>query len=599
MADTSDRGAAPSTAVDQVVLARLRRRATELEALVSTARELVRLQDVDDVLSRLVQRAHELMGTDVTYLSEVEPGTGRLRVRHSTGTVTPGFRDLLVPSGYGLASKVVTTRAPAWVPEYRGMAQAPHDPHIDDVVAAEGLVAFLGVPLTVGDEVLGALFACNRYAYDFTPEEILLLSAFADHAAAVLHSARVMAERAAATARAEEANRQLAQQLAATELASAVHEELTAAVISGGTVVDLVATLSQRLGRPVWALDDAGRPLLARTGASGLPRRAALEEAATRSHASGHAETIEAAGGRWIIAAIPGADRVLGSILTADDAASTDELSRRTLERAAHVAALVSFKRDAVGAIRAERRANALIDLLDGRPRGDLEHDPQVALSGPLTACAVVDVSGRSTAHAAATAVDIVGDDGLVAQRGSLLVLAWAAADAAERTETVRRTIAERLREPGVTAVVTSLRSGELDLAAGVDRATRDLSFLPSLGISGATTSSEAFAPYHALASSSPGAVEHFVENLLGPVLDWDRRRGTQLFESLCAYFDSGENHAETAARLMVHKNTARQRLERIEQLLPGRWDDPEFRFRVNAAARLERLRRTLASPPS
>ncbi len=585
----------PVASADEVLLARLRRRTTELEALVSTARELVRLQDVDDVLSRLVQRAHELMGTDVTYLSEVEPGTGEIRVRHSTGTVTPAFRDLLVPPGYGLASKIVATRAPAWVPSYREMAAAPHDPHIDAVVAAEGLVAFLGVPLTVGDEVLGALFACNRYVYDFTPEEVLLLSAFADHAAAVLHSARVMAERAAATARAEEANRRLAQQLAATELASAVHEELTAAVISGGTVVDLVSTLSRRLGRPVWALDDVGRPLLERAAdTAGLPRRALLDEAAARSHASGHAETLEAAGRRWIIAAIPGAERVRGSILAEDDAATTDDVSRRMLERAAHVAAIVSFKRDAVAAIRAERRAAALIDLLEGRPRDDLEGDPEVALSGSLTACAVVDVPGPGRSHAAAAAADVVGDDGLVAQRGDMLVVAWAAPDAAERTEALRRALAERLRVPGATAVVATLHDGAPDLAASVDRATRDLAFLPLLGIGGVTAGSDAFAPYHALASPHPGAVEHFVADLLGPVLEWDDRRGTLLFETLGAFFDAGENHADAAARLHVHKNTARQRMERIEQLLPGSWDDPEFRFRVNAAVRLERLRRSL-----
>src|SRR5690606_25455070 len=96
--------------------ARLRRRAAELEALFSTARELVRLPDVDEVLRRLVERAHELMGTDVTYLSEVQPGSGDLRVRHTAGTVTAGFRDLLVPAGFGLASMVASTGAPAWVP---------------------------------------------------------------------------------------------------------------------------------------------------------------------------------------------------------------------------------------------------------------------------------------------------------------------------------------------------------------------------------------------------------------------------------------------------------------------------------------------------
>ena len=571
-------------------LVRLRRRSAELEALFSTARELVLLQDVDEVLRRLVDRAHNLMGTDVTYLSEMEPDDSGLRVRHSVGTVTPEFRDLKVPAGIGLASKVAQTRAPVWVARYLSMSEAPHHAGIDAAVEAEGLVSFLGVPLAVGDEVLGALFACNRFAHDFTPEEVLLLSAFADHAAAVLHSARVMADRAAATARAEEAYRLLEQNLAATEVASVIHEELIAAVISGGTVVDLVATVSHRLGRRVWALDESGRPLLARAGA-GLPGRSVLVAAAARSQASGHAETIETPGHCWLIAAIPGADRVLGSILSEGDSGMPDDAARRTLERAAHVAALVSFTREAVGALRTERRAALLTDLLEGRPR-DAERDPHLALPGPITACAVLAVRGRSLAQVAALAVDIVGDEGLVAPRGELLVIAWAADDAAGRTEVLRRGLADRLREPQLTAVVAGLRGS--DLADGVDRASRDLHFLPSLGITGATVSSDSFAPYHSLASSAPGAVEHFVADLIGPVLVWDSRRGTQLFDTLCAFFDTGENRQEAGAQLHIHKNTVQQRLERIEQLLPGDWADAEFRFRVHAAVRLERMRRSL-----
>ena len=583
--------AADAAALEQE-LVRLRRRAAELEALFSTARELVLLQDVDEVLRRLVARAHELMGTDVTYLSEVEPVGSGLRVRHSVGTVTREFRDLQVPAGVGLASKVAQTRAPVWVASYPAMQEAPHHDRIDAVVAAEGLVSFLGVPLAVGDEVLGVLFACNRFVHDFAPEQILLLSAFADHAAAVLHSARVMAERAAATARAEEAYRQLEQHLAATEVASAIHEELTTAVISGGTVVDLVSTVSRRLGRRAWALDDEGVPVLARSGeGAGLPPRAALAAAAARSQASGHAESVESGGHRWLIATILGADRVVGSILLSeDDATAPDDAARRTLERAAQVAALVSFKRDAVGAIRAERRAALLLDLLDGRA-GAAEHDPHVALPGALLACAVLDVPGRGLAQAVAMAVDVVKDDALVAQRGESIIVGWATPDAVERTERLRRALAERLREPAVTAVVATLHSG---LAASVDRASRDLAFLPSLGISGTTVASQAFAPYHSLASSDPGAVEHFVTDLIGPVLAWDTTRGTRLFDTLCAIFDAGESRHEAAKRLHIHKNTVQQRLERIEQLLPGSWSDPEFRFRVHAAVRLERLRRAL-----
>lgn len=571
--------------------ARLRRRATELEALFSTARELVRLQDVTDVLRRLVERAHELMGTDVTYLSEVDNEQGDLRVRYSAGTVTPEFRDLLVPAGYGLASLVAETREPAWVSSYPDMAEAPHDAGIDTAVEREGLVSFLGVPLAIGDEVLGALFACNRFSHDFTPDQVLLLSAFADHAAAVLHSARVLAESAAARAHAEEAYRELERHVSATRVVGAIHEELTAAVMSGATVIDLVSTLSDRLGRPVRAVDEAGRPLDASADTrAALPSRRSLGDAIRESRTSGHAVLVQGEeGARWLVVAIIGVDRVLGAILAEDADAATHDVARLTMERAAQVAALVSFKRDAVSAIRAERRARVLAAVLDGDADAAAL---AVELAEPVVAAAVLDVRGHE--GALGLAAEAVGDEGVVAVRDHRLVVAWTTVDVEGVTERVRRVLADRLGDPGLSAVVVSAVEGVAALRSSVDRAARDLRFLDPLGIRGVTVRSADFAPYHVLTSGAPDAAARFVDSVLGPVRAWDERRGTVLVETLGAYFDRGESRQATAAALHVHPNTVQQRLDRIWSLLAGEADDAEFRFRLQAAVRLELLRRAL-----
>ncbi|PVE98246.1 diguanylate cyclase [Microbacterium sp. TPD7012] len=578
----------------QQLTARLRRRATELEALFSTARELVRLQDVTDVLRRLVERAHELMGTDVTYLSEVDDARGDLRVRYSVGTVTPEFRDLLVPAGFGLASLVAESREPVWVRQYARMADAPHDAAIDAAVEREGLVSFLGVPLAVGDEVLGALFACNRHAHDFTPDQVLLLSGFADHAAAVLHSARVLADSAAARARAEDAYGELQRHLAATQVASSIHEQLTAAVMSGATIVDLVTTLSGRLGRRVWALDQGARPLGASTGAvRGLPARALLAAAVRASQRSGHAEPVDQGGDRWLVVAILGADRALGAIVAESEGADApaDDVVRPTLERAAHVAALVSFKRDAASALRADRRARALLGVLEG-DTAQAAADLSAEFPAKITACAVVDVQADGVLTAAAEAV---GDEGIVAVRGAHLIIAWAVPDATDATERMRRMIADRLRRPGIRAVVAVVDHA-VSLRSAADRAARDLRMLVPLGIADATVRSDAFAPYHVLTSAAPDAVSRFVEDVLGPVREWDSRRGTALVQTLAAYFDGGGSRQAAAVSLRVHKNTIQQRLERIWTLLEGDWDDAEYRFRVQAAVRLENLRLRLTA---
>jgi hypothetical protein len=581
----------------QVQQARLRRRAAELEALFSTARELVSLQDVDEVLQRLVERAHGLMGTDVTYLSEFEADSSQLRVRHSEGTATPEFRDLLVPAGFGLASLVARTREPVWVAKYEQMSDAPHDDHIDAAVRAEGLVSFLGVPLAVGDEVLGALFACNRFAHDFSPEQVLLLSAFADHAASVLRSARALADAGAAKERTEQAYRELERHLSATELAGVVHEELTGAVITGGTVVDIVTTLARRLGGRVLALDPHGRPLETGTAqiADDLPPASALVAAIGRSQESGHVAEVRTRRSEWLVTAIIGADRVLGAIIAEDPDRLPEDVARRTLERAAHVAALVSFKREAVSAIRAEHRARWLLSVLTGGGRAS-QDETLIAPPTRLTGCALIDLAGHGGTSATTIAERAVGDDGLVAAQNRRIVVAWTSPDVLAGTERVRRVVADAVRAQVIVAVATARDIVPADLPPVVSRLVADLDFLPGLGIAGATVSSDAFAPYHALASHDPQTVERFIADVVGPVVAWDERRGTDLFDTLAAYFDSGESRAVVSERMHIHPNTVQQRLERVRALLRGDMNDPEFRFRLQSAVRLERLRRTVSA---
>jgi DNA-binding PucR family transcriptional regulator len=82
---------------------------------------------------------------------------------------------------------------------------------------------------------------------------------------------------------------------------------------------------------------------------------------------------------------------------------------------------------------------------------------------------------------------------------------------------------------------------------------------------------------------------------VVGPVIAWDERRGTVLFDTLASYFDSGENRAVVADLMHVHSNTVQQRLERVRALLHGDMGDAEFRFRLQSAVRLERLRRSMS----
>jgi DNA-binding PucR family transcriptional regulator len=53
----------------------------------------------------------------------------------------------------------------------------------------------------------------------------------------------------------------------------------------------------------------------------------------------------------------------------------------------------------------------------------------------------------------------------------------------------------------------------------------------------------------------------------LVPLVDHDRRRGSALLATLDAYLEARGNATLTAEHLALHRNTLRQRLDRIEAL--------------------------------
>jgi DNA-binding PucR family transcriptional regulator len=81
-----------------------------------------------------------------------------------------------------------------------------------------------------------------------------------------------------------------------------------------------------------------------------------------------------------------------------------------------------------------------------------------------------------------------------------------------------------------------------------------------------------------------------YVQRVLGPVLDYDERRGTDLVGTLAAYFAAGASPRHAAGQLHVHVNTVSQRLERISALLGDTWQRPDRSLEIQLALRLRDL---------
>ena len=130
-----------------------------------------------------------------------------------------------------------------------------------------------------------------------------------------------------------------------------------------------------------------------------------------------------------------------------------------------------------------------------------------------------------------------------------------------------------------------------------------DLARMPSAHEEGARTVSALIALGHrgigaaatqlgfaGLIVGSDPDVRDYVQRLLGPLLDYDARRGTDLVGTLAAYFAAGGSPRHAAGTLHVHVNTVSQRLERISALLGESWQQPDIALELQLALRLRAL---------
>jgi sugar diacid utilization regulator len=96
--------------------------------------------------------------------------------------------------------------------------------------------------------------------------------------------------------------------------------------------------------------------------------------------------------------------------------------------------------------------------------------------------------------------------------------------------------------------------------------------------------------------AADPGSVDEFVRHWIGPLLDYDARRGSDLAATLARHLNCGGNYDATAAALGLGRSTVRYRLGRIRQLTGHDLADPDVRFQLQLATRAWTTVRALAA---
>ncbi|MEN8654037.1 GAF domain-containing protein [Streptomyces sp. 21So2-11] len=569
-----------------------RRREAELSALFETAHDLAGLRDLDAVLQAIVQRARSLLGTEVAYLSLNDPVAGDTYMRVTEGSVSARFQQLRLGMGEGLGGLVAQSARPYATESYFDDARFRHTWTIDSGVRDEGLVAILGVPLTLGSQVIGVLFAADRRARVFEREQIALLGSFAAHAAVAIDTANLLAETRSALAELEAANEIIRDRSGVIERASEVHDRLTELVLRGGGVHDVASAVSEVLDGTVEFTDSEETAEVVAAGADGRAVRR---------------------GEDWVVTVSAGGENLGALVLHGHPA--LDPVDRRTLERAALVTSLLLLARRSAGEAEQRVRGELLDDLLDApdrdprllreraaRLRADLDA-PHVVLAARIEASdpASAERESADRQRLGAAASHLAGTRrGLAAARdgGAVLLLPLGPKDSpAAIARRVAGHLGDSLREPvtvGAGAPVDAPAARPGAIAEAYGEARRCLDALRLLGRSGEGAAARDFG-FLGLLLADGRDITGFVDRTIGEVVAYDRRRGTDLVRTLDAYFACGMSPARTKDELHVHVNTVAQRLERIARLLGPDWQTPAHALEVQLALRLHGLSAAVA----
>ena len=160
-----------------------------LDALEAVSEVGLSQRGTEEMLSELIKRFVEKLGSDLGAIWMLDEGAGKLVPRASFSGEPVDFTKFLIDAGWGWGGRLVTAGQSLAVedvgtsPELQEM--------LEKAVPERSLRAMLAAPLKIQDRVFGAVAVFWLKARRFDPEEIKLLEVTADRAASAIEARRL------------------------------------------------------------------------------------------------------------------------------------------------------------------------------------------------------------------------------------------------------------------------------------------------------------------------------------------------------------------------------------------------------------------------
>lgn len=183
----------------------LENRVQELRFLYGIGRSVTSLQQLEQVLNRIVEAATYLTGAEEGSIMLIDQASGELYLRAARGMGEKNAKTFRMKIQDSIAGQVVRTGRPVMI---GGINQ-------DDsfkVTTGYFVKAMLNVPLKVADRVIGVLAVNNKTnVRAFSERHLNLLTALSDYASIAIENVRLYKRLTTQADQTEQENRQLAQ----------------------------------------------------------------------------------------------------------------------------------------------------------------------------------------------------------------------------------------------------------------------------------------------------------------------------------------------------------------------------------------------------
>ncbi|MFF3754874.1 helix-turn-helix domain-containing protein [Streptomyces sp. NPDC002018] len=571
-----------------------RRRQSGLAALVDVLQDMTLQNSLDGRLNVVTRHARRLLDFDMAYVSLRLP-TGGSYVHKSDGDTTALNVGLEMGPGLGLGDMAQERGAPFWTPDYLGDQRFPHSDAIDRVVDSEGLHAILAVPMTYDGQTVGALYGASRAVRHFSPDEVSLLRSLADLSASVIDATRRADRVRAELDRTRAENSRVSAALSESRSLAEVQTTLSVMCLEGADPQDLVRVAATALGAGLMVRNARGQAL-ACTGEVPDIDTATLVGAMVGSRAA--TSVVELAENLWAAHVTTGVEGP-GVLICRSTGPLSDE-GRRLLYFTAQTVAMALLLRHNLAAAAGPARDEYLGDLLSGAahsPRHLAERARRLGLD-PTAPHVVVALrpeggkQGEASVWGSSYAYRLAG---LKTLRGECLVLLLPGSDASAAARAAVDELSQLLGHAvsaGAAGPVRNLAS----VGKAYQEALRSLDTLVALGGAGGAAAAGDLG-FLGLLLSDDHDVDAFIASAVGPVVEYDAQRSTELLRTLDAYFASGGSPTHAAQELHVHTNTVARRLERVTELLGPEWQQPATALEIQLALRLQRARHSVYRP--